>query len=133
MLLMALVLDLGVQWMLLMFSNTVVKLHHREPNIVFQHSQQKTCSQINGGCTILQAAGSWQGYLVAAADKKQAFGSSTVAQDLLRKRYVGISGSNKIVGALEIQQVWSPGIAADDAASGRWCTWLLFVIINHVY
>ena len=56
----------------------------------------------------MQVLGSWAGYLVAAAASKQAFGSSTVAQDLLRKRYVGISGSNKVVGALEIQQVWFP-------------------------
>ncbi len=32
-------------------------------------------------------------------------GSGTVAQQLLRRRYVGIQGSNKVIGALEVQQV----------------------------
>ena len=53
----------------------------------------------------MQVAGTWQGYLIAAAADKQTLGFSTVAQDLQRKRYVGISGSNKVVGALEVQQV----------------------------
>ena len=47
---------------------------------------------------------SWEGYLIAnQASSGQ--GTSTSAQDLLRKRYLGISGSNKVVGALEMQQV----------------------------
>jgi len=32
-------------------------------------------------------------------------GTGTVAQQLLRRRYVGIQGSNKVIGALEVQQV----------------------------
>ena len=53
----------------------------------------------------MQGSGTWEGYLVAAAASKQTLGSSSVAQDLLRKRYLGISGSNKVVGAMEVQQV----------------------------
>ena len=53
----------------------------------------------------MQVGGTWQGYLVEAFADKQTLGSGTVAQNLLRKRYVGITGSNKVVGALEIQQV----------------------------
>lgn len=46
----------------------------------------------------------WEGYLIASQGSSN-LGTSTAAQDLLRKRYVGISGSNKLIGALEIQQV----------------------------
>ena len=49
---------------------------------------------------------SWEGYLIAS-QASTSLGSSTSAQDLLRKRYLGISGSNKLVGALEVQQVAS--------------------------
>lgn len=35
-------------------------------------------------------------------------GTGTVAQQLLRRRYVGIQGSNKVIGALEVQQVGVP-------------------------
>lgn len=55
----------------------------------------------------MQGDGTWEGYLVAAAASQKVLGASTVAQDMLRKRYMGISGSNKVVGALEIQQVGS--------------------------
>ena len=65
----------------------------------------------------LQDASTWQGYLVAAAASKQTLGSSSVAQDLLRKRYLGISGSNKVVGALEIQQVNSSNMAFCNSVS----------------
>ena len=49
---------------------------------------------------------SWEGYLIAS-QASTSLGTSTSAQDLLRKRYLGISGSNKLVGALEVQQVES--------------------------
>lgn len=52
----------------------------------------------------MQSANSWSGYLLASAGSTT-LGTSTLAQDLLRKRYLGISGSNKVVGALEMQQV----------------------------
>ena len=55
----------------------------------------------------MQGEGTWEGYLVAAAASQKVLGPSTVAQDLLRKRYMGISGSNRVVGALDIQQVSS--------------------------
>lgn len=60
-------------------------------------------SQANARHTILQIS-SWDGYLIAS-QSSSTLGASTSAQDLLRKRYLGISGSNKLVGALEIQQV----------------------------
>lgn len=47
---------------------------------------------------------SWEGYIIADGGPST-LGASTSTQDGLRKRYVGISGSNKLVGALEIQQV----------------------------
>ena len=47
----------------------------------------------------------WEGYLVAATAGATVENVGTLAQQLLRKRYVGISGSNKVVGALEVQQV----------------------------
>ena len=47
----------------------------------------------------------WEGYLVAAAAGASVENVGTLAQQLLRKRYVGIAGSNKVVGALEVQQV----------------------------
>ena len=47
----------------------------------------------------------WEGYLVAAASGATTQGAGSLAQQLLRKRYVGIAGSNKVVGALEVQQV----------------------------
>ena len=53
----------------------------------------------------MQASDTWEGYLVAAAAGTTTQGSGTLAQQLLRKRYAGIKGSNKIVGALEVQQV----------------------------
>lgn len=46
----------------------------------------------------------WEGYLIAS-QVSSTLGASTPAQDLLRKRYVGIAGSNKLIGALEMQQV----------------------------
>ncbi len=52
-----------------------------------------------------QDTGTWEGYLVASGAASTTLGTSTLAQDLLRRRYLGISGSNKVVGALEIQQV----------------------------
>ena len=52
-----------------------------------------------------QALDTWEGYLVAAAAGSTVQGAGTLAQQLLRKRYVGITGSNKVVGALEVQQV----------------------------
>ena len=73
----------------------------------------KGVGQHRYGCT-LQINGTWEGYLIAAAADKQTLGSSTAAQDLLRKRYVGISGSNKVLGALEIQQVDLCNNATDD-------------------
>ena len=51
----------------------------------------------------------WDGYLIAN-QASSTLGSSTSAQDLLRKRYLGIAGSNKLIGALEIQQVTVPGL-----------------------
>ena len=42
---------------------------------------------------------------MAAASGATTQGTGTLAQQLLRKRYVGIAGSNKVVGALEVQQV----------------------------
>ena len=42
---------------------------------------------------------------MAAAAGSTVQGAGTLAQQLLRKRYVGITGSNKVVGALEVQQV----------------------------
>lgn len=53
----------------------------------------------------MQSANSWSGYLLASAADASTLGTGTLAQDLLRKRYLGISGSNKVVGALEMQQV----------------------------
>ena len=53
----------------------------------------------------MQSANSWSGYLLASVGDQPTLGTSTLAQDLLRKRYLGISGSNKVVGALEMQQV----------------------------
>ena len=53
----------------------------------------------------MQALDTWEGYLVAAASGATTQGAGTLAQQLLRKRYVGIAGSNKVVGALEVQQV----------------------------
>lgn len=47
----------------------------------------------------------WQGYLLSAEADSSTQGLGTKAQQLLRKRYVGIHGSNKVIGALEIQQV----------------------------
>lgn len=46
----------------------------------------------------------WEGYLIAHGGSSS-LGASTSAQDLLRRRYVGIAGSNKLLGALEMQQV----------------------------
>ena len=46
---------------------------------------------------------SWDGYLIT--NSSTTLGTSTPAEDLLRKRYLGITGSNKLIGALEIQQV----------------------------
>lgn len=46
---------------------------------------------------------------MAAAASSTTEGAGTLAQQLLRKRYVGITGSNKVVGALEVQQV-SPAL-----------------------
>lgn len=51
----------------------------------------------------LQASRTWEGYILSGDSSTQ--GASTVAQQLLRKRYLGIQGSNKIIGALEVQQV----------------------------
>ncbi|KAL0034115.1 hypothetical protein WJX79_009686 [Trebouxia sp. C0005] len=51
------------------------------------------------------ALDTWEGYLVAAAASSTTEGAGTLAQQLLRKRYVGITGSNKVVGALEVQQI----------------------------
>ena len=42
---------------------------------------------------------------MAAASGATTQGVGTLAQQLLRKRYMGIAGSNKVVGALEVQQV----------------------------
>ena len=52
----------------------------------------------------MQATNTWEGYLLAATGQTDQ-GTGTLAQQLLRKRYVGIAGSNKVVGALEVQQV----------------------------
>jgi len=52
-----------------------------------------------------QALDTWEGYLVAAAAGSTVQGAGSLARQLLRKRYVGITGSNKVVGALEVQQV----------------------------
>ena len=52
----------------------------------------------------MQATDTWEGYLVAEKGQTDQ-GIGTLAQQLLRKRCVGISGSNKVVGALEVQQV----------------------------
>lgn len=51
-----------------------------------------------------QESNSWEGYLIDS-QSSTTYGVSTVAQDLMRKRYLGISGSNKLVGAMEVQQV----------------------------
>ena len=53
----------------------------------------------------MQAPKSWEGYLISAHVDSSAQGTGTTAQQLLRKRYVGIQGSNKVIGALEVQQV----------------------------
>ena len=53
----------------------------------------------------MQAPKSWEGYLIAADAYSSVQGTGTPAQQLLRKRYVGIQGSNKVIGALEVQQV----------------------------
>ena len=53
----------------------------------------------------MQAAKTWEGYLVSADVDSSTQGTGTPAQQLLRKRYVGIQGSNKVIGAMEIQQV----------------------------
>ena len=53
----------------------------------------------------MQAPKSWEGYLLSADAESNTQGTGTKAQQLLRKRYVGIQGSNKVIGALEIQQV----------------------------
>ena len=39
-------------------------------------------------------------------------GAGTLAQQLLRRRYLGIKGSNKVVGGLELQQVSTGPFAA---------------------
>ena len=53
----------------------------------------------------MQAPKSWEGYLISADIDSSAQATGTPAQQLLRKRYVGIQGSNKVIGALEVQQV----------------------------
>lgn len=53
----------------------------------------------------MQAPKSWEGYLISTNVDSSAQGTGTTAQQLLRKRYVGIQGSNKVIGALEVQQV----------------------------
>ena len=53
----------------------------------------------------MQAPKSWEGYLLSADAESSTQGTGTKAQQLLRKRYVGIQGSNKVIGALEVQQV----------------------------
>ena len=80
-----------------------------------QHEPPQHQGQHKAGCC-MQESGTWEGYLVAAAASKQTLGSGSVAQDLLRKRYLGISGSNKVVGALEIQQA-----SLQAAADGKHC------------
>lgn len=52
-----------------------------------------------------QALDTWEGYLVAANAGNTVQGAGTLAQQLLRRRYLGITGSSKVVGALELQQV----------------------------
>ena len=58
----------------------------------------------------------WEGYLITNQGSSS-LGTSTAAQDLLRKRYVGISGSNKLIGALEIQQVGLLSVSAQKSCT----------------
>jgi len=58
---------------------------------------------------------------VAAAAGSTVQGAGTLAQQLLRKRYMGITGSNKVVGALEVQQVSLARNVADVRDAGCGC------------
>ena len=69
------------------------------------HPPATSSSTLQCKSTDMWLQDTWEGYLVSAAAGATTEDVGTLAQQLLRKRYVGIAGSNKVVGALEVQQV----------------------------